>query len=75
VTVSIHWRPTGEIYRHFSDGTSSQLTVLNSVFGPKIQTSDIRVLRAMAVASGQKFYDEVADVVEKNGDIQVWGEW
>jgi hypothetical protein len=34
----------------------------------------VRVLRAMAKASDSRFYDDVADTIERIGPIKVWDE-
>jgi hypothetical protein len=75
VSCRIHWRPVADKGRPFTEGTSDMLTVLKNQFGDTVGPQDVRVLRAMAHASGRKFYDEVADIVENVGEIEVWGEW
>lgn len=71
MSVSIHWRPIGDQNKHFSGGTSTSLDILKSTFGLMISENDVRTLRAMAKLD--PFYDEVADIVEQVGSIQVWG--
>jgi hypothetical protein len=75
MSVSIHWRPATDSGKTFSSGTSDQLEKLQKVFGNGLSQEDITVLRAMAVAASTTFYDEVADIVENVGAIEIWGEW
>jgi hypothetical protein len=75
MSVTIHWRPLSIKQRYFKNGTSSDLTILQDVVGTEITTENIKTLRAMASAARNEFYNEVADAVEKYGDIKVWGEW
>ena len=74
MSVTICWRPALEVAAYFKHGTSSELQVLQNTFG-QLPIDDIPMLRAMADASGSKFYNEVADVVEKYGAIAIWGEY
>lgn len=75
MSVTICWRPKSEKPNHFANGTSNGLTKLRKVFAETVSTADIPALRAMAIATDDGFYAEVADVVEKVGDIEVWGEY
>lgn len=76
MSVTIHWRPTSDAGKHFEGGTSTSLSKLQEVFhsGP-ISKKDAATLRAMAVASGDQFFNEVADIAESVGEIEVWGKW
>ncbi len=75
MSVTINWRPVANNERSFSGGTSSDLSALEKTFGKRIDSGDLLILRAMAVASGNKFYDEVAEAVEKHECIEVWGSY
>jgi hypothetical protein len=75
MSVTIFWRPLSKTANHFAGGTSSSLEILNQVFGAQIGKEDVPALRAMALAARDTFYDEVADVVEKTGSIEIWGEF
>jgi hypothetical protein len=75
MSVTIHWRPVNDKGKHFHGGTSTSLARLQDVFGDIIRAGDIPALRAMAVAAQDDFYTEVSDMVERVGDITVWGEW
>lgn len=76
MSVTIHWRPTETNSRFFASGTSTSFERLVTVFPDKIMDkSAISKLRAMAVASTDNFYREVADVIEQFGPIEFWGEW
>jgi len=73
--VTIFWRQLSENVSHFNGGTSDTLDVLKRVFGSQIRKSDVRTLEAMAVSASDEFYAEVADIVRRNGDIEIWGEY
>jgi hypothetical protein len=75
MSVAIHWRPASEKSNRFNGGTSTSLEKLHKAIGDRIGRDDIRTLRAMAVATDDEFFAEVADVVEQVGEINVWGEW
>jgi hypothetical protein len=53
----------------FRGGTSTTLDVLTQEFGREIDERDIPRLRAMGRLD--KFFDEVADAVEKYGEIAI----
>jgi hypothetical protein len=76
MSVTINWRPAAKDERHFSGGTSSDLTALEETFGKRINLGDLEKLRAMArVASNRKFYEEVIAAVEQHECIEIWGAW
>jgi hypothetical protein len=75
MSVTICWLPQPGTGKHFSGGRSASLERLTKVFGGVITEPQVPVLRAMAIASGDEFYNEVADVVETAGAIKFWGEW
>jgi hypothetical protein len=75
MSVTIYWRPASDTAKSFKGGTSSVLKALQDTFGQTITSANIPELRAMARAANDPFYDEVAAVVERVGDIEVWGEW
>ncbi len=75
MSVTIHWEPCGTKKPHFRGGRSASLEVLKETFGHEIHAKDVGVLRGMAIAANDEFYNEVADVVEKHGDIKFWGEY
>ena len=51
------------------------LDALQHVFGGTITKADIPRLRAMAAATRDSFYTEVAEVVERVGAIEFFGQW
>lgn len=71
MSVAIHWRPLGDQGKIFRGGTSTSLEILKRTFGNELIENAIPVLRGMAELD--KFYDEVADIVETVGAIKVWG--
>jgi len=73
MTVTICWRPIGQKNRRFNKGVSSQLNILHDIFGTSIPIKAIFTLRAMEKVCGTGFYGEVADILEKHGEINVWG--
>lgn len=75
MSCSIHWRPASDTGKHFRNGTSTTLGNLHKTFGNTIRESDVPALRAMHNATGDRFYEEVADTIEQVGDIEVWGEY
>ena len=75
MTVTINWRPVATNERHFREGTSSDLKALEATFGKRINLGDLNTLRAMAAASGNMFYTEVAEAVEQHECIEFWGSW
>ena len=75
MSVTIHWRPTSDKGKSFDFGTSSELEALRQACGDRLDERDIVKLRAMSIATRSKFYDEIADIIEKVGSINVWGEW
>ncbi len=75
MSVTICWRPTSEIPKHFEGGTSSSLEVLKGVFHGKISEKHVDTLRAMAASARDEFYNEIADKVEQVGEIEFWGEY
>lgn len=75
MSVTIHWKPLSTKERYFKSGTGSDLTVLDETFGREISVHDVPTLRAMARAARNEFFNEVADEIEKVGDIKVWGEY
>lgn len=76
MSVTIMWRLQANDDKSFDGGTSTDLENLKRIFRGSINTvAEVEKLRAMAVAGNNSFYDEVADVVEKHGAIDFWGEW
>lgn len=75
MSITICWRPVDKRSNSFGNGTSTSYERLISVFGSKISETDLPRLHAMAVAADSDFYREVAETVEKVGDIEVWGEY
>jgi hypothetical protein len=75
MSLTIYWRPASDTAKSFKGGTSSALKALQDTFGRTITSANIPELRAMARAANDPFYDEVAAVVERVGDIEVWVEW
>lgn len=75
MSITICWRPTSKNDKHFNGGTSSSFAVLEQTFGKTIGPEHLPALRGMARAASDAFYDEVADVVERVGEITIWGEY
>lgn len=75
MSCTICWRPVASTRQRFEHGTSNSLNALKEVFGPAVSQADVRALRAMAIATSNEFYAEVADIVEKFGAIEFWGEF
>jgi hypothetical protein len=75
MSVTIYWRPTAKGDKHFRNGTSTSLEKIKLMFGSRLTTNHVLALRAMTEASDDTFYREVADVVEKEGEIEIWGEY
>lgn len=75
MSVTIHWKPTSKAEKYFNSGTSSALKIILEHIGEVITPHDVDTLRAMAAASNDGFYSEVADVVQKYGEIRIWGEY
>ena len=75
MSVTICWRPASDKGKSFEGGTSSSFDTMKETFGSVIQPSDVVALRAMARAARDEFYNEVADIVENVGAIEVWGEY
>jgi len=76
MSASIRWRPTSDKGKCFHNGTSSSFDRLRralggSEFGPE----HVMQLRAMAIAAADPFYNEVADVIENVGSIEIWTEY
>jgi len=75
MSVNIHWRPTSDKGKCFDSGTSSSWDRLQRACGTKLNESHVPKLRVMAISTDNEFYNEVADVIEKVGSIEVWGEY
>lgn len=75
MSVSICWEPESTNSRSFETGGSTEMEALQKAFGKRIVVGDIPTLRGMSIATGNEFYDEVADAIEKYGNINVWGEY
>lgn len=75
MSVTIHWRPIDDKRSHFRGGTTTSLDRLKKIFGNTIKPSHVETLRAMGIAAQDGFYDEVADLVEHIGAIEIWGEY
>ena len=75
MSCAIHWRPITDQGKRFKQGTSSDLGTLKEVFGTEISESEVAQLRAIAIATKNTFFGEVADVVERVGPITFWGEY
>lgn len=74
MSVTIHWKRTDVAERYFKSGTSTDLDILKRAFGYTIGKGNIPELRAMSFLGGA-FYEEVAEIVEANGEIEFWGKW
>lgn len=75
MSVAVRWRPASDQGKRFSGGTSSQLEKVISAIGSTVTESDVDKLQAMHIATGEDFYDEIADTVEQVGAIVIWGEY
>jgi len=75
MSVVIHWRPVSDKGKAFSTGTSKELEVVKDIFGSQIESKDTDKLRAMAAVGSYDFYNELADLVEQVGTIEIWGEY
>lgn len=75
MSVTIHWRPTSKKDKYFRGGTGTSLQILKDTFGDTLGEADVKALRAMANAAKDEFYNEVADIIEQVGEIQIYGEW
>lgn len=75
MSVTIHWRPTTDKGKHFKNGTSTSLANLKRAIGSTIGPADIDKLHAMAIAAEDAFFSEVAEIVERVGEIEIWGEY
>lgn len=74
MSCAFYWQPVRERGVPIKRGTSSNIAKLNELFGAEpwvLDRAQTDVLRAMAVASGDGFYDELRDLVEEHGRIQV----
>lgn len=74
MSVTVHWRPVGQKNKYFEKGTSTSFDKLKRAFGSQIDDEHVASLRAMAIATDDPFYDEVADTVLRIGSIEIWGE-
>lgn len=74
MSVTVHWRPLGEVTAYFKGGTSTSYDKVKRAFGTRIETYNVPALRAMAIAADDPFYDEIADTVERHKAIEIWGE-
>ena len=75
MSVRIHWRPATDKGKSFEHGTSTTLERLVRAFGHCLDETHVPKLRAMAIAAEDSFYNEVADIVEQVGTIEIWGEY
>jgi hypothetical protein len=75
MSITICWRPVTKTDKHFGGGTSTSFEKLQLVFGTRLSVNDVKALRAMAEAADDVFYREVADVVEREREIEIWGEY
>lgn len=69
MSASLCWRPVSDTGKHFKSGTSRAFDKLVDHLRNEVGASDVPALRAMAAASGDEFYNEVADTIESVGDI------
>lgn len=74
MSVTIHWRPVSQKSKYFLGGTSTSFDVLKRVFGNIVTEQNVPTLRAMSVVANDGFYDEIADTIERVGEIEVWSE-
>ena len=73
MSITIRWRPATDNGRAFTSGTSHSFECLKEACGQVVEPHHVPMLRAMARAARDTFYDEVADIVERNGKIEIWG--
>jgi hypothetical protein len=80
MSANLYWEPVSRTKRDLSEGApSSFMDMLERAFGsrcPKLGMNHVPILRAMAVASERKSFDELADAIERTeGEIQVSAEY
>ena len=79
MSATIMWTPTGKGRTLKASGQSTAFSQICAVFGddPRLGDGDIGQLRAMAHASQfyMDMFNELADLVESHGEIQVWAEF
>jgi hypothetical protein len=75
MSVTIKWRPTSDRGKSFKGGTSSSFDKLKKACGTTLSEGDVSKLRAMAIATDDPFYDEIADKIEEVGSIEIWGDY
>lgn len=76
MSLTIYYEPIDVKHRCFNYGTSDDFKLLRETFlSETITPDDLRTLNAMWKASGNKFFDEVATIVENIGAIKIWGEY
>lgn len=75
MSITIKWLPASDEGKDFETGTSTEYTTLVDTFGHTIGEGDVRAFRAIAKATGSRFWDEVADTIERVGPIKVWDEY
>lgn len=73
MSITAHWRPVSKKdYTFVTAATSHQFEKLVEVFGTCISPPDAEKLRIVQAITGEDFWGEVADAVEKYGAISVW---
>jgi hypothetical protein len=77
MSVNIRWRPVVDKGVSFRTGTSVDLEMLKRMFpSKKISYYSLEAVRMVAKATESAFFEEVAEVLETQGDgIEFWGVW
>lgn len=75
MSITICYRPRTDKSPRFRGGTSKSFGVLREVFGSLLSIADIPKLRAMTIATDDPFYAEVAETIERVGEVEFWSEY
>jgi hypothetical protein len=71
--MPVWYRPTSSPAFEFKEGNSDSFTLLTRALRhTELTRDDIPLLRAMAVAASDHFFNEVADAIDVVGPITVW---
>ncbi len=76
MSATIGWVPCSKGATSFESNYDSAIreTIIKS-FGNPIKANSIVKLRHFAEATGEEIYTEIADIIEKFGDIEIKIEW
>lgn len=73
MTVTFMYEPVANV-TSFQHGTSSDHTALTDTFGTfpvELDQRDVATLRAMGRAARNPLYEEIADTIERVGEIRL----